>query len=409
MHLRTLIQDMQNIFSQKASEKNLNLYLKIDEKVPIAVYIDEVRLRQILFNLIGNALKFTERGSVTLSCRAQVYPTEAGERVWLELIVEDTGIGIAKDQQKRIFEAFVQSDGQSTRKYGGTGLGLTITRRLTDNMGGILFLRSQVNQGTTFTLVFPDLIPSETVSFAEVDKGSNDHLNEVVPAHILVVDDIESNRKLIGGYFAGTHHTLSYAEDGEVALRLIQSNPPDLILLDLRMPHMDGWETAHYLKADPETQQIPIIILTASSNLEEERRLCQLCQGFWRKPISKQELIRELKKHLKLSDQIQPLSLVPRFSPGTDNEDTGIQIPELIRKLEGAEVNTWQALNQTLKLRELKEFTQQLTRWGEEHHCQLLLDYARELRHQLNNFDFNQIPQTIAEFPQLRKTLEVRE
>lgn len=139
MNLRSLIQDMQNIFAQKATEKNLNLYLKIDEKVPAAVYTDEVRLRQILFNLIGNALKFTERGSVTLSCRAQVYLTEAGERVWLELMVEDTGIGIAKNQQKRIFEAFVQSDGQSTRKYGGTGLGLTITRRLTHKMGGCYF------------------------------------------------------------------------------------------------------------------------------------------------------------------------------------------------------------------------------------------------------------------------------
>lgn len=247
------------------------------------------------------------------------------------------------------------------------------------------------------------------VVFGQVEAGSNEYLNQWVPVHILVVDDIESNRKLIGGYFSNTHHTLSYAEDGEVALRLIQADPPDLILLDLRMPQMNGWETAHYLKADPETQQIPIVILTASSNLEEERALCQLCQGFLRKPISKQELIRELKKHLKLSEPGQPLNFVPSSSPVTENPGTPIHTPELITKLETVEVNTWQDLSQTLKLRELREFAQQLTTWGEEHHCQLLLDYASHLRHQLNSFDFNQIPQTMAEFPQLRKTLEVRE
>ncbi|MBD2692246.1 PAS domain-containing protein [Anabaena catenula] len=407
--LRALIQEILQIFNPTATAKNLILRSNIEDTLPQAVYIDEIRLRQILFNVVGNALKFTEKGHIQISIRAHPYCTNNVEKIWLEIAVEDTGIGIERSQQKSIFEAFVQSAGQSNRKYGGTGLGLAITQRLINMMGGMVTVQSELGIGSIFTFVFPTVSPALELTQIVTESYQDDHLNQFNPSTILVVDDVDSNRELIKGYFDKTHHLVLLAEDGQKAIHLAQLHQPDLILLDIKMPYMDGKETAKHLKQDEETQNIPIVIITASSQPQEQYELERICQGFLCKPISRIQLLTELRKHL------QPLSIVENQNQSDSfhshiNSHKLLRVPinlsELLIKLEQEEEMVWNTLRKTLKIRQIKQFIQRLEAWGQEYDCQLLVDYANSLHSNLDAFNMDQLPLIMEQFPSVRKALE---
>lgn len=409
VNVRVLIQEIKQIFAQKVTEKDLILRSQIDDNVPKAIFIDEIRLRQILFNVVGNAIKFTKKGYIHISVRAQTYSTFNEEKIWLEIAVEDTGIGIARDQHGRIFEAFVQSAGQSNRKYGGTGLGLAITRRLIQMMGGMVILQSELGQGSIFTFVFPEVLPAEKPPEIVAKSVQNEDFNQFAPCKILVVDDVYSNRELIKGYFSQTHHSLLFAEDGEEAICLAQIHQPDLILLDLRMPRMDGIAAAQYLKNDQLTQHIPIVILTASSQAEEQFEVAQICEGFLPKPVNRSQLLLEIKKHLKVSSSIaSPLNIEKEAAGNLDKASSicGINLSELFIKLAQEEELVWTKLRKTLKMRDIQQFVEKLAGWADEHQCLLLSDYTYSLKTQLEAFDWERIPQTVENFPLVRQSLE---
>ncbi|MFM2060952.1 MAG: hypothetical protein RLZZ507_622 [Cyanobacteriota bacterium] len=406
--LRRLIREIFQIFSPNATDKNLDLCFNIEHTVPQAIYIDEVRLRQILFNVVGNALKFTDKGQIEISIRAHLYATNTEEKIWLEIAVEDTGIGIAREQQQRIFEAFFQSSGQSDRKYGGTGLGLAITRRLMNMMGGIITLQSELGKGSIFTFVFPAVSPATGLPEI-VAESPDDDLNQFAPSTILVVDDVASNRELIKGYFHKTHHLILLLENGQQAINVAQLHHPHLILMDLRMPIMDGKETAQHLKQDEKTKNIPIVILTASSQAQEQYELEQICQGFLSKPISRIELVQELKKHLQSVITVEKQNQLDSSQSNTESQqflNHTINLPGLLIKLHEEEQTVWISLRKTLKMRELKQFIQRLKTWGLEHQCQLLVDYADSLQTKLDAFDMEQLPLIIEQFPSVRQAME---
>ncbi|MBK1988188.1 GAF domain-containing protein [Sphaerospermopsis aphanizomenoides BCCUSP55] len=406
--LRTLINEIIQIFNPIATDKNLLLYSIVEDTIPQAIDIDQIRLRQILFNVVGNAVKFTEQGHIKISIRAKSYFADQEEKIWLEIAVEDTGIGIARDQQQSIFEAFVQSSGKSSRKYGGTGLGLAITKRLINMMGGILTLQSEPGEGSIFTFVFPAVSPGSDM-IKIVPESSPDDLNQFAPSTILVVDDVASNRDLIQGYFHQTHHHILLAEDRQKAINLAKLHYPDLILLDIIMPDINGIEVATHLKKDPQTQHIPIIIITASCHLQDQEILENICQGCLSKPISCVQLFTEIKKYL------QPVSIIAEENP-SDSSKTNtvspqlfintIDLPKLLTKLQQAEETIWHSLRKTLKMREIKQFIQRLYSWGKEHQCQLLVDYANSLQTQIDVLDMDKLFVIIDQFPSLRRTLE---
>ncbi|MGB6016093.1 MAG: ATP-binding protein, partial [Nodosilinea sp.] len=210
-----LVQDIQHIFQQKAAEKGIQIRVILATGLPTAILFDEVRLRQILFNLVGNALKFTDQGYVDIEVSYTLPPDGPTQQsVDLKIAVSDTGMGIAEDDQQLIFNAFTQSYSQSDRKFGGTGLGLAITYRLTHLMGGTIAVQSQLGQGSTFVCEFhrvaiaPEDSPTPAQAEAEPD------VNQGSPLTILVVDDAKSNQDLITGYFRNTHHQLVFAENG---------------------------------------------------------------------------------------------------------------------------------------------------------------------------------------------------
>ncbi len=261
VNLRRLIEEVLHIFSARAAKKNLSLLTEIDPNLPRAITFDEVRLRQILFNVVGNALKFTEVGEIKITVKTKSTSKEK-PTITIQLTVEDTGIGIAREQQERVFDAFIQSEGQSTRKYGGTGLGLGITKRLTEILGGTVSLNSELGRGSTFTFIFPEVAIADEISSQESDLDLDEDLEQFAVAKVLVVDDVASNRHLIEGFFNQSKHILLMAEDGEEGIKLARQEKPDLILLDLLMPNLDGRSAAQELKQDRETKHIPIVILT---------------------------------------------------------------------------------------------------------------------------------------------------
>lgn len=242
-----LLHDIQQIFIYRAQEKGLELTLEIGETIPQVILMDEIRLRQILFNLLGNAVKFTpDGGRVTIQAKGcqstnppdplTIAPNSLGYD--LEILVIDTGIGISAQHQTIIFDAFQQAQSPPERKYGGTGLGLTITRRLTEMMGGTLSVQSKVNEGSCFTLYFPNVkvLSDEKPNRNPVPQYANEEiktlrtntklitLKQIQPLSILIVDDVQSNRDLLSAYFTGTHHKIFLAEEGGAALKLARGH-----------------------------------------------------------------------------------------------------------------------------------------------------------------------------------------
>jgi PAS domain S-box-containing protein len=405
--LRGLVQDIQQIFQHKADKQGLELIAQIDDALPGAILLDEVRMRQILFNLVGNAIKFTQSGCVEMiiNCRNSS-PIEPG-KISLEIAVKDSGIGIAPDHQQKIFEAFTQSDSQTTRKYGGTGLGLAITQRLIELLGGTINLDSELGQGSTFTVWLPSVaICEKSPTHSLLPEDTN--LQQFAPMTILVVDDVQSNLDLITGYFSDSHHSLIFAKDGEEAIQVAASHHPDLILLDLRMPRMDGYEAANFLKQDEQLQQIPIIVLTASSQKQDEAEMKELCEGFVLKPVSPAELVAAMKtifpvtsSEIESANPNHPKSSAP--TPPTLTEP--VDLPQLLVKLNQLAQTTWLELRKTLTMREIEEFANQLETWANEHQCQQLLDYAQTLQIQLDEFEWDRIPDTVNHFSALIESL----
>jgi len=407
--LRNLVEEIREILSAQATQKSLELAVHLEPSVPEAIAFDGVRLRQILFNVVGNAIKFTERGRVTISVNAQVYSEGGGDWTGLEIAVEDTGIGIAPEERRRIFEAFTQSDGQTTRQYGGTGLGLAITQRLTEMLDGQIFLESRVGVGSRFTFVFPRVAIAESPRSPSVEAIDID-FDQLRPATILVTDDVESNRQLLREYLADTHHRLIFAKDGLEAIAKVHSERPDVILLDLRMPELDGKAVLKQLKEDEKTQTIPVIIFTASVQLDEQLQLEPLCEGFLRKPVDRKRLVSALKQILpQASSRVPPQNAeeaIGALSPIAPEEpEKGLRREELLEKLTREEQTSWPQLCRTMKMRELREFARSLRDWGSEYRSRTLQDYAAELETQLEGFDWDRIPGTLKRFPEIRQCL----
>ena len=404
VNLLASIEELRQIFAQKAAQKDLQLLVELQPLVPTHIRFDEVRLRQILLNVIANALKFTKTGYVKLlvGFRYDLHNCNLGE---LTLAVEDTGIGIASDRQEQIFVAFTQSDGQINRKYGGTGLGLAIVRRLVELLGGKVELSSQLGRGSCFTFHFPHVRVINDANEPIKNNVLDEDLGQFSLSKVLIADDVASNRELISGYFADTNCHMLSASDGREALQLAEKHRPDLILLDVRMPYLNGHQVARSLMLSPETRDIPIVIITATSGNSNLMDLEKISQGYLHKPVSRSQLVEVLKRIFEeknLNGEPEAIS--------TDKPKivTTSLHPELIIKLRREQATSWTSLCKTLKSSDLRDFITRLKTWGEEYQCQLLQDYASRLHKQMSAFDWGNLPQTVNEFPQIVRSLETK-
>ncbi len=287
------------LFEQDTYEKGIELIANISESIPEALLLDGKRIRQILINLIGNAVKFTENGSITLTVNCEYLDCRAKSVIKLNISVADTGVGIPEDQQLIIFDAFGQVKDQRSEKDGGTGLGLAISRRIAEAMGGSLTLESVVGRGSTFIVEIKE-VEVAAVSEFESDKYKTFDYKAIsfLPARVLIVDDIDYNRELLISFLERYKFELIEATNGKEAIEEIRKYKPDLILLDIKMPVMDGYGVSAILKDDEHLKDIPIVAVTAFALKGDEERISKLCDGYLSKPVRRGALIIEVMKYL---------------------------------------------------------------------------------------------------------------
>lgn len=293
-----LMQDIELLMHQQAEDKGLEFKISYSWPLPASIKNDPFRIKQILINLCSNAIKFTKRGYVHINIRCQ----RDEELVYFEVI--DTGIGVGHEQQGKIFQAFAQADISTTRQYGGTGLGLSLSKRLAELMGGSIALSSEPEKGSRFTVTLPSGPLSQVEFISDLSKHKLPTATEDKPAYtqlkgrVLVADDAPDNRLLLSALLGKFGLETTIVENGQLALDTLASKEFDLILLDIQMPVLDGLQTIN--KLQEQQYDKPVIALTANT-LVEDRKIYQAAgfSDFIAKPIRFKILNKILSQYLE--------------------------------------------------------------------------------------------------------------
>lgn len=303
VEVRARIEDLRLVFGPQFERKGLSFEILTPEGLPPALMLDEQRLRQIMFNLIGNAAKFTHEGGVRVRVAYRA-PDGRGSASSLRFEVEDTGIGIAEEDLGKIFEPFRQSDARHSRLYSGTGLGLSICKKLTEAMGGTLAVTSRLGEGSLFIVELPALPVVSIDGFGTGSPIVGEAVFDFKPALVLVVEDEVNNRQMLRATLEESGLRVDEAENGRLALEAVARRKPDLILLDLNLPVLSGMETIRQLRAMKGLVACPIVVLSGSQeHTEDSEAIAELTQGLLRKPVGRCALLRELAKHLETRPQ----------------------------------------------------------------------------------------------------------
>ena len=311
--LRGLLDHVQSLLQPQFDEKGLGLTVEVDSNAPASIHTDPDKLRQILVNFMSNAVKFTESGGVNV--RVQSCSEETAGRFAVCIRVRDTGIGIAAGKQEIIFEAFKQADGSTSRRFGGTGLGLTISRELAQLIGAEITIESQPGKGSTFSVLLPAVMPDPD-SAAENGKAAlreprrSDDVELVLPVadyagkHVLLVDDDVRNLLALTPLLENWNLAVMAAGDGIEALETLETAGPfDLVLLDIMMPGMDGYEVTQEIRKRPHLERLPVIALTARAGDEDRDKSLQAgASGCLVKPVDSGELKAVLDQYLATAD-----------------------------------------------------------------------------------------------------------
>ena len=394
--------EIESIFHGKIISKNISFIVEIDKNIPKYIILDGIRTRQILFNLIGNAIKFTQIGYIKLKVE-NIYKDNIKNKVDLLFSIEDTGIGIDEKNLKSIFNAFEQQGDQDIAKYGGTGLGLAICTKLVHMMNGEIKVQSKKNVGSTFTVILKDI----DISSIQEEIVSQKLLSSNIifkKSKILVVDDVEENRKLMEASLKDFDLELTMAENGKEAIDKLKNLNVDLILMDLRMPIMDGYEAAGIIKADDKLKQIPLIALTASVMGEALEKVSQYgFDGYLRKPVIIEELIEELSKYLEyhfIDEHIAQNNHLKIL----DFEKLEVVLDKLQNELNSEWINIKDGGDFSL----IEKFANKLNDLSIEEDIYILNDYAQELIKNINAFDIEKVDYLMNTYLELIENLKVK-
>lgn len=417
---KSVLNEMQHIFSNRVKESGLEFQVEVDPNLPESLLLDSLRIRQILFNLVGNAVKFTESGFIKLSVqKGEAINMNDPGSVDIIFLIQDSGIGIPTNQQQSIFEAFGQAKGQRAGKYGGAGLGLAITRRLTEMMGGEISVLSEEGEGSIFQVTLKNVeisAQSEKTKLPENICCPLDINNIVLgKATILVVDDKPFNRRLLAKFLDYPGITILDAENGLDALEMVKRYHPDLVLMDVVMPVMDGYEATTILKADVHLKSIPIIAVTASAMKEQEIEIRKSgSDGYLKKPVSKTELIGQVIRFLPytmhFADSTENVDKVdaPAAIDEVGNSKPVLLAPEVKRMLpgltailQGELTRQWQRISKTFLLDEIEDFSKKIRELGNQYGLKILEEWGSHLLKVVQSYDMQKVSQTLAYFPGL--------
>jgi signal transduction histidine kinase/CheY-like chemotaxis protein len=303
--LDALVGELESTIKPLAAKNANTLVVRAGDQLG-TMHADLTKVRQSLLNLLSNACKFTKAGTVTL----EVTRREAGGREWINFSVKDSGIGITKEQMNKLFQPFSQADASTTREFGGTGLGLVITKKFCEMMGGSMGVQSVRGEGSTFVITLPADVGREPREFAPAADGDGSHAASAAgdAGTVLVVDDDPAARDLLSRALGKAGFNVECATDGEEALALARLHRPEAITLDVMMPGIDGWATLAALKADPELASIPVIMLTIVDDKNKGYALG--AADYMTKPFDREQLAATLARYRRATNGHAPALVV---------------------------------------------------------------------------------------------------
>lgn len=396
-----LLNEICQVFSLGIQKKGLSFQVEIDPNLPTSIIIDAVHLRQVLFNLLGNALKFTDDGYITF--KAYVISVDHHlSKLNIAFEVADTGIGIASEQLQNIFNVFEQQKGQDKNKYRGTGLGLSISKKLVENMGGQISVSSQIGKGSNFTVQF-DHVDIASIETTEKENPRLSYPQQVIfkSADIVVADDIEYNRELLVEIFKDTAIKVHEAENGKQAYDLVKTYDIDLVIMDIRMPIMNGYEATEKIKS--EFPDLPIIALTASVLESEHHFNNALFGAYIRKPVNKNDLFDEISQFLdyRLNKIVSDKVISEKHTDSNDNRES---IEKLLIALSTEPTQLHKVASQTNNFSDIDLFLQSLMALDFDK-ITSFEEYVQQLKQDMEIFDITSLQKTLSGFSQLKMAL----
>ena len=396
--VREVVKSTVLILSQMAVSKRLKLRSSVAEDVPDSLLLNPLRLRQILFNLVGNAIKYTDQGEVGIEVSCA--PAATHGHVDCRIAVCDSGIGIAPADHARIFEPFSLASGIA-EPGSGAGLGLTISRRLAQMMGGRIEVTSAPGEGSTFSILLPD-VPISDPGSPGIEEDARDDADDLRALTILIVDDDVLNRELLFSMLGRAGHRVLMASVGEQGLELARAQHPDLVLMDIRMPGMDGTQVLQALRADPATAAIPVIAVTASSLREEEQALRGRFDGYVCKPLTQSALKAEIRRVME--------PIVRAAREAGIGASTAVEYPALAaeEQAQAAKVlpeldwllrGSWQGLVRAPSNHRVQDFANELAALADRSGVPSLRRYADELSGHARSFDVAALETALQRYP----------
>ncbi len=404
LDVRALITEISHVFAVKVAKKNLDFVVDVHDDVPKSLMLDKVRIRQVLFNLIGNAVKFTARGYIRLVVRTD--RQNAGKGLTnISMCIEDSGIGIPRSDQQKIFDPFVQLDEDGGKPGEGTGLGLSITKRLVDMMAGSISLNSEPGKGSSFCIDF------RGVRIADEEETESRRKEDSYPLlqgkHVLLVEDSEINRRFVKDNLEDAGVRVSEAANGAVALEKAAILMPDLILMDIMMPVMDGYEATEKLKASGSLSGIPVIALTALAMKEDINRIGRSgFDGYLIKPFYIEELFEKMQGILAGIDDF--IEGQPGRAAASDAEKERRYLQSLRAAYESIEKKfypLWLHASELKEFNAIRNFAEAIHGAGKEYDIRLLVDYGDKLMVYCDNYDIEKIDSSLLAFPQYMKKM----
>ncbi len=398
--LRSAAHFARQLFQQLAAQRGVELRVEVDESIPRSLLFDPLRLRQILINVVGNAVKFTDAGHVALRFHGE--PDEGDtSRMCVVMEVEDTGCGIPADQLESIFDPFVQASGTGGRTAApGTGLGLAIVQRLVRLMAGTVSVKSEPGRGTLFRFEFPGVAVSSRLaeSLAPPEDGEVD-FDAFRPSTILVADDNATNRELLSGMFEGTRHRLVLASDGGSAVAAALRESPDLVLMDVRMPKKDGFEALAEIRAEGRLRLLPVVAVTASSLGDEDERVRRKFDGYLRKPFSRAQLHAQIAQFIPLEEDGAAEASKDDASVVPESPEAAERWRRLAGRVAETAAEDHAELLRTLSVPDIARFARRLGDLADEVACGPLARYAAALESDSESFSPDLLEKTLKRFP----------
>ena len=397
-----LLKDIEYMFKLKAVEKGLDFNVEVDFNIPAGIETDEVRLRQILINVIGNAIKFTSNGYVKVKAHSRKI---SDKLVDITIEVEDTGIGMSKDYQEKLFEPFTQEDSQITKRFGGTGLGLSISKKLIELLNGEMFVESEQEKGSRFTVVFHEVkFTHKEQKELELIQISPDNI-KFDSALLLIADDVAANRKYFKSVLQDTNLRIIESENGLETFEKAKINRPEILITDLKMPGCSGFELFKMLREDHSFDNMKIVATTATASIEERDKLqVHNFDGLLIKPIQVNDVFIELMRLLPHeivynTEKIEHKNIEEFVNINQNNE-------KIYKILESELLPIWKTFESQQPIDEVEDFARKIREIGQEHSCESIISYGNLLVRAINNFDIDAMLKNLNDFPKLISTFK---